>query len=135
MLGPTGVNFGAGMSGGIAYIYDPNREFADKCNMELVSLESVVDETESNWLYDVIAEHKSTTGSAVAGRILDDWAGQLDCFVKVFPNDYKAVLEQRAEGAGMLLSDVIVNSITATQGSKLDALIEARQAERQQPQA
>eukprot|EP01050_Picozoa_sp_SAG11_P005588 SAG11_NODE_400_length_9761_cov_5.916373_2_plen_251_part_00 len=128
VLGSTGVNFAAGMSGGIAYIYDPGRMFPDRCNHELVSLEGLQDAAEIEWLQQVITEHKANTGSTMAAKVLDDWEDEIGNFVKVFPHDYKGVLQKRAEGAEISLSEVIVKSITAGDGSALDKMIELRMA-------
>jgi len=94
ILGETGRNFAAGMSGGIAYIYDPKANFAAKCNMEMVSLDSVDDEDKS-LLKRLIQNHFDFTGSDVAENILINWNLELANFVKVFPKDYKAVLAKR----------------------------------------
>ena len=96
ILGETGVNFAAGMSGGIAYVFDSSGRFPQRCNMEMVQLESVTDPEESDWLRVLISRHERYTGSKVAQRLLDDWHGSLAQLVKVMPTDYKRVLEQRA---------------------------------------
>ena len=70
VLGPTGRNFGAGMSGGIAYVYDPARDFAERVNFEMVDLEPL-DEEDRQWLFDTVTRHRLETGSAVAGRLLE----------------------------------------------------------------
>ena len=99
-LGKTGVNFGAGMSGGIAYIYDPDAEFPGLCNMGMVELERVEQEAEAEVLKGYLEKHVAKTGSAVASELLASWPKPLESFVKVMPTDYKAVLEQMAaEGA------------------------------------
>jgi len=110
ILGPTGTNFAAGMSGGVAYVYDPTGEFrnGDRVNMELVSLESVHDDAEGAWLQQVISEHTSLTSSAVGGRMLDDWESVRSSFVKVLPDDYKRVLLEQADARGASLSEVLV---------------------------
>ena len=95
VLGETGRNFAAGMSGGIAYVFDPRNEFADKCNQGLVNLESVDSNESIAELKTLISNHLAHTGSAVAERILQDWDNQLSHFVKVMPVDYKRVLEER----------------------------------------
>ena len=94
ILGDTGRNFAAGMSGGIAYIYDVNHSFADKCNMEMVDL-NPVDTDDAATLHKMISNHFEYTSSTVAGFILNDFENQLKNFVKVFPRDYKKVLEKR----------------------------------------
>jgi glutamate synthase domain-containing protein 3 len=92
ILGRTGRNFAAGMSGGIAYVWDVDGDFQLKCNMELVELEEVEDPTDIAELLELIEEHQERTGSAVAERILADWVVVRPQFVKVMPTDYKRVL-------------------------------------------
>jgi glutamate synthase (NADPH/NADH) large chain len=94
ILGNTGRNFAAGMSGGIAYIYDLQQSFAAKCNTEMVDLDPL-DETDGIVLRQLIDQHASYTGSTVAQFILKDFDNQLQHFVKVFPRDYKKVLQKR----------------------------------------
>lgn len=98
-LGETGRNFAAGMSGGIAYIYDPDNKFPERCNMGLVGLETVDEVAEKEELYDYIKEHVETTGSTVGQSMLEDWDNTVKNFVKVMPHDYKRVLEERAAAA------------------------------------
>ena len=93
ILGATGRNFAAGMSGGIAYILDLNTEFKAKCNMELVDFENVSNPEEIAWLRSIIDEHRMRTGSSIADRTLKYWNRNLPKFVKVMPRDYKAALE------------------------------------------
>lgn len=94
VLGKTGRNFAAGMSGGIAYILDLNDEFRMKCNMELVELERINETEEIMWLRTLIEEHRARTGSRVADRCLRNWTRVLPKFVKVMPRDYKIALEK-----------------------------------------
>ena len=96
ILGPTGRNFAAGMSGGVAYLYDPERELPDNLNAEMVDLDDL-DDNDVDWLHGVIVAHVDATDSAVGQRILADWAGQLKHFVKVMPRDFKRVLQAIAE--------------------------------------
>jgi glutamate synthase (NADPH) large chain len=96
ILGSTGRNFAAGMSGGIAYIYDVKGKFDSLCNKEMVELEAL-NEEDTKWLYDKIVKHHSCTGSSVARFVLDDFENQLRHFIKVFPTDYKKVLQQKKE--------------------------------------
>lgn len=98
-LGDTGRNFAAGMSGGIAYVYDPDGKFPARCNMGLVGLESVESQDESDQLFGFIQEHVEMTGSTVGQAMLEDWSSSVGKFVKVFPHDYKRVLEERAAAA------------------------------------
>jgi glutamate synthase (NADPH/NADH) large chain/glutamate synthase (ferredoxin) len=102
VLGPTGRNFAAGMSGGIAYVYDPTGEFAERrCNRSSVSFEDF-DETDALELRALVAEHAERTGSAVAQRLLADWEASIEHFVKVMPDDFRRVLDEQAALAGEL---------------------------------
>ncbi|MFV0553521.1 MAG: glutamate synthase large subunit [Mangrovibacterium sp.] len=92
ILGKTGRNFGAGMSGGVAYVLDVDGEFASRCNMEMIELESLVDSEEIAALKAMIETHQAKTDSAVAKRVLADWDASLKQFVKVIPTDYKRML-------------------------------------------
>jgi glutamate synthase domain-containing protein 2/glutamate synthase domain-containing protein 1/glutamate synthase domain-containing protein 3 len=94
VLGPTGVNFGAGMSGGLAYIYDEARSFDSRCNLDMVDLELVVSARDQAELKGLLEAHVRYTGSRKARRILDDWEGHLSYFIKVFPMEYRRVLGQ-----------------------------------------
>lgn len=116
VLGDTGRNFAAGMSGGVAYIYDPEGEFSAKCNLSMVSLEAVLPgdvqsntvdksvwhsrimggerETDEAILRSLIERHFKHTGSTRARNLLDDWARSRAKFVKVFPTDYKRALAE-----------------------------------------
>ena len=98
-LGDTGRNFAAGMSGGIAYIYDPEGKFPARCNMGLVGLETIDTPEESEEVYNYIKEHVEATGSSVGQSMLDNWDSRVGSFVKVMPHDYKRVLEERAAAA------------------------------------
>jgi glutamate synthase (NADPH/NADH) large chain len=108
VLGKTGRNFAAGMSGGIAYVYDEDGQFAKRCNTAMVSLDKVLTaeeqaasvdraiwhqgQADEELLKALIEQHHSWTGSLRAREILDDWAGARGKFVKVFPNEYKRAL-------------------------------------------
>ena len=94
VLGPTGVNFGAGMSGGIAYVLDDSGAFDGNCNLDMIDLESVTSARDERELKGMIEAHFTFTGSAKARHILDDWALYLPRFVKVFPMEYRRVLGQ-----------------------------------------
>jgi len=104
ILGSTGRNFAAGMSGGVAYIWDPNVEFAPKCNMEMVELEKVEEAEDIAELQGLIEEHAERTGSTVAREVLDNWSGTLGQFVKVMPTDYKRVLLERKQAKKELVA-------------------------------
>jgi glutamate synthase (NADPH/NADH) large chain len=96
VLGPTGRNFAAGMSGGVAYIYDTSRQFATRCNTELVDLDELSDD-DAEEVKALIKEHAQRTGSLVARNVLADWErGARARFVKVMPRDYKRVLSELA---------------------------------------
>jgi len=97
ILGPTGLNFAAGMSGGIAYVYDAAGDFERKCNLGTVDLDPVDADEDIAELRELIELHKQYTGSRVAERILDAWPGVLGQFVKVMPTDYKRVLRERTQ--------------------------------------
>jgi glutamate synthase (NADPH) large chain len=99
VLGPTGLNFAAGMSGGIAYVLDVDGGFRSRCNTELVGFDEITCD-EALELRGWIEEHGELTGSPVAERLLADWDAQLARFVKVMPHDYKrALLEATPEKA------------------------------------
>ncbi|MGL1889269.1 MAG: glutamate synthase large subunit [Reichenbachiella sp.] len=95
VLGNTGKNFAAGMSGGVAYIYAKEGfDFASKCNMELVELETP-DAEDNEFLFEMLNKHNRFTGSKVAYGILDNWEAEKAKFIKVIPTEYKAVLEKQ----------------------------------------
>ncbi|HSL73341.1 MAG TPA: glutamate synthase large subunit [Ilumatobacteraceae bacterium] len=104
ILGPTGRNFGAGMSGGIAYVHDPDEVFAAKVNYEMVELEDL-DDADVAFLRDTIIRHRDLTGSPVAARIVEAWDDELAAFRKVMPKDYKRVLTVIAESKAAGLDD------------------------------
>jgi glutamate synthase (NADPH/NADH) large chain len=99
ILGPTGRNFAAGMSGGMAYVYDPHGTLPDNLNAEMVELEELGadDSEDAVWLHDIIVAHVDATDSAVGQRVLSDWESELKHFVKVMPRDYRSVLAAIAE--------------------------------------
>jgi glutamate synthase (NADPH/NADH) large chain len=92
ILGATGRNFAAGMSGGLAYVYDVKGQFASMCNTEMIDLDPVNDEDIAS-LKQLIYDHYLYTGSTVAKFVLDDLENQLRHFVKVFPKDFKKALK------------------------------------------
>ncbi len=100
VLGATGRNFAAGMSGGIAYVLDEHDEFRSKVNPDMLDQLEPLDEADAIELHELVAEHERRTGSPVARRVLNEWTALLPRFVKVFPADYKRVLAEAAlEGA------------------------------------
>jgi glutamate synthase (NADPH/NADH) large chain len=102
VLGPTGRNFGAGMSGGIAYVLDVDGKFRSRLNDEMVVLDEM-DDQDRNFLHDVVTRHGELTGSAVAERLLASWSVAVSRFRKVMPLDYKRVLTvmKQAESEGL----------------------------------
>ncbi|MEI6132104.1 MAG: glutamate synthase large subunit [Bacillota bacterium] len=92
VIGPTGRNFAAGMSGGVAYVYDESGDFASLCNYEMISLEKVEDAEDIEQLKGMIEKHFEYTGSTPAKNVLANWNCSLAKFVKVMPNDYKRML-------------------------------------------
>jgi len=94
VLGVTGRNFAAGMSGGVAYVYDLDGKFRNRCNTEIVELEKVDAHEDIAELRALVEKHLEYTGSAVAKRVLEDWNGNLAKFLKVMPIDYKRVLAE-----------------------------------------
>ncbi len=94
VLGDTGRNFAAGMSGGIAYVWDVNKTFVKNCNMEMVLLDTLEPEDEQ-YLREKILKHQQLTGSEVASHIISYWSTTLKNFIKVMPIDYKAVMEKK----------------------------------------
>jgi len=95
VIGPTGRNFAAGMSGGMAFVYDPEGVFPNRVNREMVLVEEPNGEDRS-WLRDLLVRHQAETGSAVAERLVSNWESEAGHFVKVMPTDYKRVLEAAA---------------------------------------
>ena len=95
ILGPTGLNFGAGMSGGIAYVWDRSGDFSARCNLGTIDLDRVEDDEDIAELRELIDQHRQLTGSTVAAEVLDQWPEVLEQFVKVMPVDYKRVLAER----------------------------------------
>ncbi|MCV6999755.1 glutamate synthase large subunit [Mycolicibacterium alvei] len=112
ILGPTGRNFAAGMSGGVAYVYDPAGVLGQNLNTEMVELEAL-EASDAEWLQGILTAHVDATDSAVGQRILDSWDGTdgaLKHFVKVMPRDYKRVLAAiaAAEKAGENVNEAIM---------------------------
>ena len=96
ILGETGRNFAAGMSGGLAFVYDVKGELPNRCNLQMVDLDPITD-ADSNFLFSLIEKHSNFTNSNIASFILNDFENQLKNFVKVFPKDYKKVLQQKPQ--------------------------------------
>ena len=94
ILGPTGRNFAAGMSGGIAYVWNADGQFLTRCNLGMVELEKIKSEQDTAELRHLIELHQKYTGSTVAADVLERWSVTLDQFVKVMPTEYKAALAE-----------------------------------------
>ena len=103
IIGLTGRNFAAGMSGGIAYVYDPDNTFAALCNTDMVDLETIATDDDDQTVKRLLKNHLRYTQSDVAQKILDRWDRSKEKFVKVMPTDYKRVLEakEKARLTGM----------------------------------
>ncbi len=103
VLGPTGRNFAAGMSGGIACVLDETGDFPRRCNPQMVDLEKLEDPDELERVWKLIQRHRFYTRSSRAARILAHWPEMAPKFVKVMPRDYKRVLEalKRVQGSGL----------------------------------
>jgi len=110
VLGETGYNFAAGMSGGVAYVYDESTLFGTRCNLDMVDLESITAEPDRRELRAMLERHLELTGSARAKAILDDWETRLPLFVKVMPIDYRRALERMRMG-----EDVNRETVSATE--------------------
>ena len=110
VLGPTGRNFGAGMSGGIAYILDDSGTFAGNVNTQMVSIETLTEPVEIVRLKTLIEKHLKWTGSGRAKQVLDDWDACVQRFVKVIPKDYKRMLAciSRAHDQGLTGDEAIM---------------------------
>ena len=97
ILGKTGRNFGAGMSGGIAYVYDQDKSFEKRCNLSTFELEKLKVKEDLDELKELLEKHFRYTGSSVAKKILDNWKKETHNFVKVMPTDFKIVLQEMDE--------------------------------------
>ena len=107
IIGPTGRNFAAGMSGGAAYIFDETGEFPQRCNLEMVALEKLVEPEDIELVRDLLIQHAGYTGSSVAARILNEFDWAVTKFHKVMPLDYRRVLNEtkaKAEAAALASS-------------------------------
>jgi glutamate synthase (NADPH) large chain len=128
VLGKTGRNFAAGMSGGVAFVYDEDGHFGKRCNTSMVALDKVVPRDEQNLpvaglhremadealLKKLIEDHHRWTGSLRARELLDDWTAARAKFVKVFPHEYKRVLAERAAKAAAAAATHKAQSSSAT---------------------
>jgi glutamate synthase (ferredoxin) len=110
ILGKTGRNFAAGMSGGVAYVLDEAGDFASRCNLGLVALEKLVDPDEIEVVWKLVQRHQIYTHSERTAKILGDWQNYVPKFVKVMPQDYKRVLLslKKVESQGLSGDDAIM---------------------------
>eukprot|EP01064_Diplonema_japonicum_P023382 TRINITY_DN337_c5_g1_i1.p1 TRINITY_DN337_c5_g1~~TRINITY_DN337_c5_g1_i1.p1 ORF type:complete len:2065 (+),score=642.28 TRINITY_DN337_c5_g1_i1:116-6310(+) len=127
ILGPTGKNFAAGMSGGIAYIWDPAQVFDRKCNTSIVDLMSVTDKSEQAWLRSIITEFVDATESVVGRTILSNWSLHVIEFVKVLPRDYARAMREAANKPAVteapkpeLITDIEEVVASVKRGGKLN---------------
>jgi glutamate synthase (ferredoxin) len=111
VLGRTGRNFAAGMSGGVAYVLDVAGDFKRRCNLGMVDLERLDQREDVELVRDLIGRHVKATGSTYAARILEDWIALQPRFVKVMPRDYRRVLgaeaKARAEGREPTFAELV----------------------------
>src|SRR6202011_1251372 len=96
VLGQTGRNFGAGMSGGIAYVLDGDGDFKRRCNRQMVDLEALDEAEDLALVQRLIVRHVQHTGSQLGARVLQDWDESARRFIKIMPRDYKRVLQAEA---------------------------------------
>jgi glutamate synthase domain-containing protein 3 len=109
ILGRTGRNFAAGMSGGVAYVLDEAGDFPIRCNTEMVDLEPLEDPEDIRELNDMIQRHVEYTESKLGARVLEHWDQMVPKFVKVMPRDYKRVVQhiQKALADGLTGDDAL----------------------------
>lgn len=121
ILGKTGRNFGAGMSGGVAYVYDPENQFAEKCNLEMVELYRVGETSDDQQLRTLIEQHFQYTDSLKAAEILQDWEATSRHFVKVYPREYHRMVEATNEmrRAGFSEEEVLTKAFESVVGTQL----------------
>jgi glutamate synthase (NADPH/NADH) large chain len=117
VLGDTGRNFGAGMSGGIAFVYDPDGDFDHRVNYEMVEIEQL-DEDDRLYLRQMIERQLADTDSAVAKRMLASWSVEVSRFRKVMPTDYKRVLTviKESQGEGLTEDETVARIMEAARG-------------------
>jgi glutamate synthase (ferredoxin) len=120
VLGRTGRNFGAGMSGGVAYVMDGDGLFSRRCNTGMVDLEALEDPSEIDLVQTLIMKHAAATGSTYAQRLLGDWASLQKSLVKVMPREYKRALAQQARemATATATADVAVAAVVAGSSGK-----------------
>jgi glutamate synthase (ferredoxin) len=105
VIGPTGRNFAAGMSGGMAFVLDQDQDFRQRCNLEMVELEPLDEPEDLELVRDLLIQHAGYTNSPVAARLLNDWEWAASKFVKVMPIDYRRVLDEQRTAARIAAPD------------------------------
>jgi glutamate synthase (NADPH/NADH) large chain len=117
VLGPTGRNFAAGMSGGIAYVYDPDQRFPALVNYQMVDLDPLTD-ADREWLRATVERHRELTGSDVADLLLGQWESEVGSFRKVMPQDFKRVLTvmEEAGASGLSEEETLARVMAAAHG-------------------
>jgi len=117
VLGATGRNFAAGMSGGIAYVYDPHDQFSSLVNYDMVDVVPL-DDDDREWLRTTIERHRTLTGSDIAQQILQQWGSEVGEFRKVMPEDYQRVLTvmREAASAGLSEEETLVKVMESSRG-------------------
>ncbi|MBI5287719.1 MAG: glutamate synthase large subunit [Chloroflexi bacterium] len=117
ILGPTGRNFAAGMSGGVAFVYDPDNRFPALVNYQMVELEPLSD-GDREWLRATVERHRELTGSDVADQLLSQWESEVESFRKVMPEDFKRVLAvmDEASAAGLSEEETLSRVMAAAHG-------------------
>jgi glutamate synthase domain-containing protein 3 len=95
VLGETGRNFAAGMSGGVAYVFDENSDLEKRCNKEMIDIDRVQSSEDVNELFDLVKKYSLYTQSSKASRILASWEQEVNKFVKVIPKEYKKILLEK----------------------------------------
>jgi len=118
VLGETGRNFAAGMSGGVAYVYDADGEFESKVNKGMVTFSESLTQKDERMLTRMVENHAEYTGSERAAELLEEWATEVDNFVRVFPDAYANVIEN--EGA-----DDVREELPETASAAVDARLDA----------
>ena len=116
VIGPTGRNFAAGMSGGMAFVIDEDQEFAQRCNLEMVELEPLADPEDIELVRDLLIRHAGYTGSQTAARLLNDWEWAVGKFVKVMPTDYRRVLDEQRSAASHRTAHDRLEEVEVTRG-------------------
>ena len=115
VLGRTGRNFAAGMSGGIAYVLDEVGDFVSRVNLQMVEIEKLADADEIEEIWKMVQRHETYTRSELAARVLANWQTLVPKFVKVIPKDYKRVLQalKQVEDQGLSGEDAIMAAFEA----------------------